>query len=128
MGYQEPIGVCWDGNDDYVREQCNRFTLRCMGWRDISDLDNEMPSDCAYIVAQYDEHICDPQILVAHAQWDNEKKEFYQIGNDITWKIERIDYWLRITPSFREYHNRFMQNAVVNALTRDSRMFRTIEA
>jgi hypothetical protein len=116
----EKFATAYDGDIDFVINSCNKAALVEMGWREATDLDKEM-KDGVYVVLQYDPHICTPQLLVAIADWDN---GFRQIGN--TWDVDRIDFWMRITPSSAEFSQKFMRNAVCNALC-SSPLFTVLE-
>lgn len=120
--WMQPMGVVYEGTPDEQQESCNRSVVRRMGWLDPSE--NLPPESERYLdvmTMQYDEHICDPQMLVEHRIWIGPEKRFMKLSEyfktPCPWaENERVDYWMPLLPTSKQFWDRAMENAVMKSL------------
>jgi hypothetical protein len=115
--WMQPMGVVYETDDfDAKLHACNRSAFERMGWIPVDEFKNELGNSVSYIVAQYDEHICDPQMLIGLAEVDPKTGKLEQVGHTSGFKLDRIDYWMRVVPTGKQFFDRVMENAVMQSL------------
>ena len=109
-----PVLYC--GDEEQIFDACNRSALRRKGWKDIDEFSALYVEDAQYIVCQYDKAACDPQVLVGLAEYNPATSSLEQVGFTQGFRLDRIEYFMSITPTSREYSERRMENVVLSSM------------
>lgn len=108
--------VLFQGTGDQVFESCNRSALRHKGWMPIDELSEDNLVDAQYMVCQYDEATCNPQMLVGLAEYNFNTNKLEQVGFTAGFRLNRIDYFMVATPTPQEFSARRFGNTVIGTM------------
>lgn len=110
------MAILFDGDFESRHRECNLSALRRKGWKDIADFSHEKLVDATYIVCQYDECTNDPQVLVGLAEYNPASKKLEQVGFTTGFRLCRIDYFMVVTPTPRNYSEIFFENTFLKTM------------